>query len=152
METFNGWRITDAKKNTRTGARNNFLFDNSRDPKFVLHSLVLSPVSRYILPVSHSIASDRFQQTSQTPSPLVVENTNPMYWLKKHFLCLLLRVRQSTNGGLGGGGQRDRETQNPKQAPGSELQHRAWHGAWTHELWDHDLSCRWTFNQMSHPA
>ena len=28
-------------------------------------------------------------------------------------------------------------------------QHRAWHGARTHELWDHDLSRSWTLNQLT---
>ena len=37
-----------------------------------------------------------------------------------------------------GEGQKEGETQNPKQAPGCE--HRAQCGALTHEPWDHDLS------------
>ena len=41
-------------------------------------------------------------------------------------------------------GQRERETQNPKQAPGSRL--RAQCGAWTHKPWDHDLSWGRTLN------
>ena len=31
-------------------------------------------------------------------------------------------------------------------------QHRALHGARTHELWDHDLSWSRTLNQLSHPG
>ena len=31
-------------------------------------------------------------------------------------------------------------------------QHRAWHGAWTHGLWDHDLSWSETLNRLSHPG
>ena len=31
-------------------------------------------------------------------------------------------------------------------------QHRAWHGARTHELWDHDLSRSQTLKQLSHPG
>ena len=31
-------------------------------------------------------------------------------------------------------------------------QHRAQHGAWTHELWDHDLSQSWKLNPLSHPG
>ena len=31
-------------------------------------------------------------------------------------------------------------------------QHRAWCGAWTHELRDHDLSWSQTLNQLSHPG
>ena len=37
-----------------------------------------------------------------------------------------------------GEGQRETERENPKQAP--HCQHRAWHEAQSHELWDHDLS------------
>ena len=31
-------------------------------------------------------------------------------------------------------------------------QHRAWHGAGTHEPRDHDLSWSWTLNWLSHPG
>ena len=31
-------------------------------------------------------------------------------------------------------------------------QHRARHGAWTHKLWDHDLSQSWTLNRLTHPG
>ena len=34
--------------------------------------------------------------------------------------------------------QRERERENPKQGPPCPL--RAWLGAWTHKLWDHDLN------------
>ena len=36
------------------------------------------------------------------------------------------------------------------QAP--SCQHRARHGARTHEPWDHDLSRSWTLNRLSHPG
>ena len=46
---------------------------------------------------------------------------------------------------------REREgTDDPKQA--LCRQQRAWLGAWTHELWDHDLSWSWTLNSLSHPG
>ena len=53
-----------------------------------------------------------------------------------------------------GVGQRERETQNPKQVPGSaELSAQSpWHGAWTYEPWDHDLSWSWMLNRLSHPG
>ena len=51
-----------------------------------------------------------------------------------------------------GEGQRERETQNLKQAPGSELQHRARRGARTHRLWDLDLSWSRKLNRLSHPG
>ena len=31
-------------------------------------------------------------------------------------------------------------------------QHRAWHGAQTHEPWDHDLSRKWMLNRLTHPG
>ena len=52
-----------------------------------------------------------------------------------------------------GGAERERETQNPKQAPGSELSAQsACHGAQTHKPWDHDLSQSQTLNPLSHPG
>ena len=45
--------------------------------------------------------------------------------------------RQSMSGGEG---QRERETQSRKQAPGSELSAQSLMGAQTHRLRDHDLS------------
>ena len=49
-----------------------------------------------------------------------------------------------------GEGQRERETQNLKQAPG--CQHRARRWARTHGLQDHDLSRSQMLNQLSHPG
>ena len=49
-------------------------------------------------------------------------------------------------------GQRERETQNPKQAPSSGCQHRAQRGARTHGVWDHDLSRSQMLNRLSHPG
>ena len=51
-----------------------------------------------------------------------------------------------------GRGQRERETQNPKQLQASRCQHRAQHGARTHEPWDRGLSQSWTLNRLSHPG
>ena len=68
------------------------------------------------------------------------------------FLCFIYfwdRERQSISGR---GAERERETQNLKQAPGSELQHRAWRRARTHVLCDHDVSWSQTLNQLSHPG
>ena len=47
--------------------------------------------------------------------------------------------------------QKERGTEDLKHAP------RCWQqwsqcGAWTHKLWDHDLSQSWTFNWLSHPV
>ena len=51
-----------------------------------------------------------------------------------------------------GEGQRERKTQNLKQAPGSRCQHRARCGVWSHKPRDHDLSWSWILNQVSHPG
>ena len=51
-----------------------------------------------------------------------------------------------------GKGQRERHTQNPKQAPGSELSARCPTQARTHEPWDHHLSRSQTLNWLSHPG
>ena len=50
----------------------------------------------------------------------------------------------------GRGAERERETQNPKDAP--DCQHRAGHGARTHELRDRDLSRSQTLNPLSPPG
>ena len=49
-----------------------------------------------------------------------------------------------------GEGQREGDTQNLKQAPGSELSARSPTQAPTHEPGDHDLSGSQTLNQLSH--
>ena len=58
------------------------------------------------------------------------------------------RERQS----MSGKGQRERETQNPKQAPGLSCQHIAQRGARTHEPRDHDLGQSQVLNRLSHPG
>ena len=59
----------------------------------------------------------------------------------------ILRERVSMRVGKG---QRERERQNPKQA--LSCQHRARHGAQTHEPRDRDLSRSQTLNRLSHPG
>ena len=58
------------------------------------------------------------------------------------------RERERTSRGRA---ERERETQNIKQAPGSELSAQSPTWNITHELWDHDLSRRWTINLVRHP-
>ena len=62
--------------------------------------------------------------------------------------CLFLTERETELDG--GGTERERETQNPNRLQALNCQHRARCGAWTHELWDHDLSWSQTLNQRSH--
>ena len=49
--------------------------------------------------------------------------------------------------GRGWGGERERIW---SRLQALSCQHRTWHRAWTHELWDHDLSQSWVLNQLSH--
>ena len=49
-----------------------------------------------------------------------------------------------------GGEERDRGTEDPKQA--LCWQQRTQCRAWTHEMWDHDLSWSWMLNWLSHPG
>ena len=60
------------------------------------------------------------------------------------------RVRQSMSGG---GAEREGDIESEA---GSRLwasgQYRAWCGAGTHELWDHDLSRSQMLNRLSHPG
>ena len=66
------------------------------------------------------------------------------------FKCLLLKERDRM---CMGEGQRERgrhKIQSRVQA--LSCQHRAQHGSWTHELWDHDLSWGQTLNRLSHPG
>ena len=49
-----------------------------------------------------------------------------------------------------GEGQRERETQNLKQAPGSELSTQS--PMWGLNPGDHDVNRSQTFNQLSHPG
>ena len=71
---------------------------------------------------------------------------SPRFLKLIYFLNIYLFLRERT---WAGKGQRERETENPKQAPGSQLSYRAWRRAWTHKPWDHDwaevecLTC-WT--------
>ena len=52
----------------------------------------------------------------------------------------------------GGGTERGRETQNLKQASGSELSAQSPTRARTHKSQDHDLSRSWTLNGLSNPG
>ena len=67
---------------------------------------------------------------------------------KIFFYCLFLRQRESMSRE---GAERGRHRiQSRLQA--LSCQHRAQHGAWTHRLWDHDLSWSQTLNQLSDPG
>ena len=55
---------------------------------------------------------------------------------KKIFLMFIFETESMS----GARGERERETQNLKQAPGSELSTQSPHGAQTHKPQNHDLS------------
>ena len=76
-----------------------------------------------------------------------MKNLKSLFFLIFFNFYLFFRQRQIMNGG---GSERERETQNPKQAPGSELSAQC--GACTHRLQDHDLSGSQMLNQLSHPG
>ena len=40
----------------------------------------------------------------------------------------------------------------PSRLQARSCQHGAWHGAWTQEPWDHDLSQSWMLNWLSRPG
>ena len=62
-------------------------------------------------------------------------------------LIIYFWERQSASRGR----SRERETQDPKQAPGSELSAQSLTlGSSPTKLWDHDLSQSGTLNQLSH--
>ena len=63
---------------------------------------------------------------------------------------LFLRERETARVGEG---QRERGRHRIwSRLQALSCQHRARHGARTHELWDHDLSRSWTLNRLSHPG
>ena len=65
-------------------------------------------------------------------------------------MYLFFERQRETEHEWAGEGQREGETQNPKQAPGSELSAQVRHGG--HEPQDHDLSWSQMLNQLSHPG
>ena len=68
-----------------------------------------------------------------------------------YFCTLIYFWETETECEWGRGRERGRHrTQSRLQA--LSCQHRAWHGARTHEPWDHDLSRSWTLNRLSHPG
>ena len=67
------------------------------------------------------------------------------------FLMSVYFERERGGARVGAGeGQRERETQSTKQAPG--CQHRAQPRARTHGAWDHDLSWSQMLNRLSYPG
>ena len=64
------------------------------------------------------------------------------------FVCLFLRERECMSRG---GAERGRH-RIWSRIQAQRCQHRAWHGVWTHQMWDHDLSRRQTFNRLSQPG
>ena len=70
------------------------------------------------------------------------------FLLKKIFMFIFGRDRDSV---WAREGQRERKTQNPKQAPGSKLSAQNLMWAQNHKPRDHDLSHNWMLNWLSHP-
>ena len=78
------------------------------------------------------------------PSPVITGIILIIY-----LFILYFWERQSASRGEA---ERDRETQNLKQAPGLSCQHRAQWGTQTPEWRDHDLGQSQTLNQLGHPG
>ena len=66
---------------------------------------------------------------------------------KWNFFLKFINLRNSANGWRA---EREREREDPKQAPHCQCKARCW--AWTHKLWNHDLNWSRTFNWLSHPG
>ena len=64
---------------------------------------------------------------------IITSYLDPFFKKKNIFLSLFIWERESR-----GGAERDKERENPKQAP--HCQRRDPWGVQTHKLWDHDLS------------
>ena len=67
------------------------------------------------------------------------------------FYCLFISERHRDRIQVGWGRERGRH-RIWSRLEALSCQHRAWHGARTHELWDHDLSRSQTPNLLSHPG
>ena len=98
-----------------------------------------------------------FPKTFTYFQPICID-CNEMIWRKDDLNLILnmginkyrvffffLRERLSTSGE---GAESERETQNPKQASGSDLSAQSRHGALSYELWDRDLSQSWMLNRQ----
>ena len=71
--------------------------------------------------------------------------------LQTFFKCLFFLFERDTEYKQGRGRERRRHRiQSRLQAP--SCQHRARHGAGTHDLWDHDLSWSQMLNWLNHPG
>ena len=70
-------------------------------------------------------------------------------YLKRYFLMFIFWERGRLQAGKGRERGRDRIG---SRLQALSCQHRASHGAWTHEPWDQDLSRSWRLNWLSHPG
>ena len=103
------------------------------------------------LPPGVSIRLHRFKGAvpNKTAPTSVPRPPALLFLLKKNFLMYLFwetdRVRV----------ERDRERGRHRIRSRLQIlscQHRAWHGAWTHKPWDHDLRWSRTLNWLSQPG
>ena len=101
-------------------------------------------------PASGSVltASDSASPSLSVPPPLtlLLSKINLNFFFNVY---LFLRQRETEHEQGRGRGEGDR-IWNRLQA--LSCQHRARCGAWTHKLWDHDLSLSQTLNRLSHPG
>ena len=76
---------------------------------------------------------------------MIFSHERKILLFKKIFLMFIFE-RQWDRAQMGEEGQRERETQNPKQVPGSEL------SAHSSRAQTYDLSLSWTLHRLSHPG
>ena len=62
------------------------------------------------------------------------------------------RERERERRRVSGGGAERGRPRIRSRLQALSCQHTAWHGAWTHKPWDHDLSRSWMLNQLSYPG
>ena len=79
-------------------------------------------------------------------------NKNVLKVLLKALLKITLREREREKARVGEGQREKGRHRIQSRFQALSCQHRARHGAQTHELWDHDLNWSWTLNRLSHPG
>ena len=81
----------------------------------------------------------------------VVERAQISFFFFNVYL-FLRETEREREGRREGGAERERETQNLKQAPGSELSAESLMRGLNPRTVDHDLSQSWTLNHLRHPG
>ena len=78
--------------------------------------------------------------------------TRPPEWLILIFLMFIYFWQRERQNMSRGGAERGGRHRIWSGLQALSCQHRAWHRAQTHRVWDHDLSWSRTLNRLSHPG